>query len=131
MKHLVVALAVLMAIVVGAAPATANVPSGNGLERIAGEILCVDESGAAETTLLIVGVRGAGATGWRAEPQGQHHVLSYFAITYHFDSGDVTDAKTWGNKTGLAPLRCHQEYPAFGAFPAVTIDGTIHPLPGN
>jgi len=131
MKHLVVALAALAAIVFAAAPATANVPNGNGLERIDGALPCVNESGGVETSLVVVVTRGGGATGWRAEPQGQHHVLSYFAITYHFETGDVTDAKTWGNKTGIAPLHCRQDYPAFGEFPAVTIEGTIHPLPGQ
>ena len=79
------------------------------------------------------GHAGGGATGWRVD-QGQHHVLSYFSITYHFDSGDVVDAKTWGNKTGIAALPCPPRYypglPEFG-IPAVTIEGTIHPLPGG
>jgi hypothetical protein len=42
--------------------------------------------------------------------KGQHHVRSYFAITYRFDSGDVTDAEAWGNKTGVAALHCRQDY---------------------
>ena len=131
MKHIVVLITAVAALATATTPAIANVPNGDGLERIEGELPCVNGSGGIETSLVVVVTRGGGATGWRAEPQGQHHVLSYFAVTYHFDAGDVVDAKTWGNKTGIAALHCRQDYPAFGGFPAVTVEGTIHPLPGS
>jgi opacity protein-like surface antigen len=128
MKHLLATLAALAAIV-GTAPATAaDVPNGRGLEHVLGELVC-----GPDTTFDVLVTPGGGATGWRVD-QGQHHVLSYFSITYHFDSGDVTEAKTWGNKSGIAPLMCEPQFypgiPELG-IPAVTIEGTIHPLPGR
>lgn len=129
MKHFVTVLTTLAAVVVAiVAPATANVPNGNGLEHVIGELVC-----GPDTTFDVLVTRGGGATGWRVD-QGQHHVLSYFSITYHFDFGDVIDAKTWGNKTGIAALRCPpRDYPGVPelGIPAVTIEGTIHPLPGT
>ena len=127
MKHLFALLAALATIVV-AAPATANVPNGKGLEHVVGELVC-----GSETTFHVLVTRGGGATGWRVD-QGQHHVLSYFSITYHFESGDVIDAKRWGNKTGIAPLVCPpQSFPGIPELqiPAVTIESVIHPLPGK
>ena len=61
-------------------------------------------------------------------------MLSFFSITYHLDSGDVTDAKSWGKKTGIAPLVCPPAYypgiPELGV-PPVTIEAVVHPLPGR
>ena len=128
MMRLTLVLAALAAAMVAVTPAIADVPNGNGLEHVIGELTC-----GGETTFDVLVTPGGGATGWRVD-QGQHHVLSYFSITYHFDSGDVVDAKTWGNKTGIAALPCPPRYypglPEFG-IPAVTIAGTIHPLPGG
>ena len=128
MRRLLGALAAMSALAIAASPATANVPNGNGLEHVLGELVC-----GSDTTFDVLVTRGGGATGWRVD-QGQHHVLSFFSITYHLDSGDVTDAKTWGKKTGIAPLRCPPTYypgvPEFG-IPAVTIEGVIHPLPAR
>lgn len=120
--------ATAIAVLTGAGAATANVPNGKGLEHVIGELVC-----GSDTTFDVLVTRGAGATGWRVD-QGQHHVLSFFSITYHFDTGDVVDAKRWGNKTGIAPLACPPRYypgiPELG-IPAVTIEGVIHPLPGK
>ena len=127
MKRFIMVVGVALAAVVAVGPASAKVPSGNGLEHVIGELVCGNE-----TTFDVLVTPGGGATGWRVD-QGQHHVLSFFSITYHLESGDAVDAKSWGNKTGIASLRCPPRYfpgiPEFGV-PAVTIEGIIHPLPG-
>ena len=134
MKRFIFALAVAVSAVVAAAPATANVPSGNGLVLLEQFIplVCVGNDGE-EATFAVFVTRGGGATGWRVD-QNQHHVLSYFSLTLHLPTGDVTDAKTWGNKSGIAAMQCSQDIPALEiegvVYPAVSIRGTIHPLPG-
>jgi hypothetical protein len=80
------------ALTVAATAAHAGVPKGNGLEHVVGKLVC-----GSDTTFDVLVTRGNGATGWRVD-QGQHHVLSFFSITYHLDSGDVTDAKSWARR---------------------------------
>ena len=129
MKRFILAFAVSLAAVIAAAPATANVPNGKGLEVLE-QFVPLDCDG--HETFTVKVTRGAGATGWRVD-QNQHHVLSYFSITVYYPApiGTVNDAKTWGQKSGIDSLDCSQDIPAFGDFPAVHIEGTIHPLPGN
>jgi len=129
MKRFILAFAVSLAAVIAAAPATANVPNGKGLEVLEQFVPLDCER---HETFTVKVTRGAGATGWRVD-QNQHHVLSYFSITFYYPApiGTVNDAKTWGKKSGIDSLDCSQDIPAFGDFPAVHIEGTIHPLPGN
>jgi hypothetical protein len=120
--------ATALATLAGAGAAGANVPNGGGLEHVIGALVC-----GSDTTVDVIVTRGGGATGWRVD-QDQHHVLSYFSITYHYESGDVVDAKRWGNKSGISPLVCPPLYfPGFPelGIPPVTIEGVIHPLPGT
>jgi hypothetical protein len=128
MKRLVLALATVLATLVAVSPTSANVPGGKGLEILEG--LPVDLTCDGQLTTRVVVTRGGGATGWRATPQNQHHVLSWFSITEFNADGSVAwvDEKRWGKKTGIAPLRCVQDFRAFG-IPTL-IEGTIHPLPG-
>jgi len=136
MKRLILGIAVAATAAIAAAPAPANVPSGNGLVLLEQFIplVCIGDSGAPAPTFEVYVTRGGGATGWRVD-QNQHHVLSYFAITYHLPTGDVTEAKTWGAKNGIASMRCSQDVPALEIdgvqYPAVSIRGVIHPLPGG
>ena len=127
MKRFVLVFAVSLAAVITAAPATANVPNGKGLEFLQ-QFVPLDCDG--NETFAVKVTRGGGATGWRVD-QNQHHVLSYFSITVYYPApiGTVTDAKTWGEKNGIDSLDCSQDIPAFGGFPAIHIEGTIHPLP--
>jgi hypothetical protein len=129
MKSCILVIAVASGLFV--ATASAGVPNGNGLERLEAPIplVCTADDGTSEATYTVALVRGAGATGWRVD-QNQHHVLSFFSITTYLASGPVTESKTWGNHNGLAALHCSQFVPSFGEFPAVLIEGTIHPT-GN
>jgi hypothetical protein len=136
MKRLTLALAVATAMI-AVAPATATVPTGPGLVLLEQFIPLVCTGGGLEqTTFAVYVTRGGGATGWRVD-QNQHHVLSYFSITTHLPTGDVTEAKTWGVKQGIAAMQCAQEIPELTdprtgmTYPPVSIRGTIHPLPGG
>lgn len=129
MKGLCVALAAALAALVAAVPTSANVPNGNGLDVI--ENAPVDLTCDGQVTTRVLVTRGGGATGWRATPQDQHHVLSWFSITMFNPDGSVAfvDEKYWGNKTGIAPLQCVQDLRSVGI--PVLVRGTIHPLPGG
>ncbi len=129
MKRLSVALAAALATLVAVAPTSANVPNGNGLEIIEG--MPVDLTCDGEVTTRVLVTRGGGATGWRAEPQSQHHVLSWFSITTFSTTGAIlsVDEKYWGKKKGIASLQCVQDLRTVGI--PVLVQGTIHPLPGG
>jgi hypothetical protein len=129
MKRFISTAVLLTAAVVAAAPATGNVPNGKGLEILEGapvDLVCDGQ-----VTTKVVVTPGGGATGWRAAPQNQHHVLSWFSITTYNADGSVAfvDEKYWGNKTGIAPLRCEQDLRDVGI--PILVQGTIHPLPGG
>ena len=125
MRRLTFGLAALAAAMVAVTPAIAAVPNGNGLEHVIGELTC-----GGETTPTFWSRREAEQRAG-ASIRGSTRAL---VLLDHLPLrlGDVVDAKTWGNKTGIAALPCPPRYypglPEFG-IPAVTIEGTIHPLP--
>jgi hypothetical protein len=129
MKRFVLMLGIALAAVVAVAPATANVPNGSGLDILEG--FPVDLTCDGQVTTRVVVTRGGGATGWRAVPQDQHHVLSWFSVTMFNADGSVAsvDEKYWGKKLGIDSLSCEQDLRVVGI--PVLIQGTIHPLPGS
>jgi len=124
MRRIVMAIGLALGAVTAAAPATAQVPNGNGLDLLESPIplVCTGE----QATTKVVVTPGGGATGWRVDVNGrtvdQHHVLSSFSITVE---GTTVYAKTWGVKRGLASLECSQ------TILGTVVEATIHPLPGS
>ena len=87
------------AVALPAAPAIADAPPGRGLETFTVEC--------AEGSITVVGTPGDSASRWIDD---QHMVL----LSITFKSGGVTiDAKTYGQKTGLAtnPVTCTVTFP--------------------
>lgn len=124
MRRIIMAIGLGLGAVTAAAPATAQVPNGNGLDLLESPIPLVCTGDQATTKVIVT--PGGGATGWRVDVNGQtvdqHHVLSSFSITVE---GTTVYAKTWGVKRGLASLECSQ------TILGTVIEGTIHPLPGS
>jgi hypothetical protein len=87
------------AVALPASPAIADAPPGKGLETFTVEC--------AEGTITVVGTPGDSASRWIDD---QHMVL--LSLTFE-GGGVIIDAKTWGQKTGLAanPVTCTVTFP--------------------
>jgi hypothetical protein len=133
MKRLILGLTVAVAAAVGASPATANMPNGNGHVTIPGLVCEGQEQG------LIRVTRHLGASAWIVETQ-QHYVVSMFSVTVTFvpDNGDpsvVVESftNTFGEKTGIEPILC--EGTGSEAVPGGTLEtvirGEVRFVPAN
>ena len=130
MKRLTLAVAVALAAVISAAPATANVPNGNGLDLIPASPIglhCADGE-----TYSVKVTRNLGKSGWQVE-SSRHYIVGAFWITItHTASGAVLSREggTWGSKAGLEPLTCWGGYDDPSGV-TIRIDSTIYPVPGG
>jgi hypothetical protein len=126
MKKLVLLIVATMAVAVWVAPATAKVPSGNGLIVEVG-VTCEGSGG----SFSVLVTRGGGQTAWNLTT-GQHHVIKSFSGTFTFtpEGGGTpiveTESRSSGQKVGLGtPLSCSQTFTE--VIPGVgTVTGVIN-----
>ena len=93
---------------VAAAPASAAAPKGNGLVEF-GTFTC---EGIGEVSVF--GPRGNGATAFTTT--GQHVVLLSLEIT-----GTEPFSKTYGQRSGLTPITCTQQFEGGDATAVVAL----------
>lgn len=130
MRRSILGLVVAALAALAATPATASVPSGNGLTLIPASPVGVHcEDGG---TYSVVVTRNLGKSAWQVESD-RHYVVGEFWITItDTASGAVLSREGggWGSKTGLEPLTCWGGYADPAGF-TVRIDSTIYPLPSS
>jgi hypothetical protein len=128
MRRFTLAAAVTTAAAIAAAPATANVPRGNGLTTVPASPIGVHcEDGGTYSVKL---TRNLGKSAWQVE-SNLHYVVGVFSVT-EYEQGVVvfSETNTFGVKAGLEPLEC------WGGFideqgNGFAIRSTIYPLPGG